>query len=114
MTLWLALLSAFGCALCNGIAAVLQKISADKETKIMSLHAGSLLRLLQDRPYVVGIILDIVAWILTLVAAHSLPLFIVQPIIAFSVVVTVSIESLFFHRKLTRETNFAIGIIVVG
>lgn len=114
MSFWYAFLSAIGCALCNGTAVVLQKVSADKQTRATSLHAGLFFRLLQDWPFVIGIGLDAVAWILTLVAVHSLPLFVVQPIIAISVVVSVVIESVLFHRKLHPQSMVAIGFIFAG
>lgn len=114
MILWLALLAAFGCALSSGIATVLQKMSADKQASVIPINVGVLIRIMRDLPYLVGILLDLLAWILTLFAVHSLPLFIVQPIIAFSVVVTALVESFVFHRKLGRLTVMSIGFIVFG
>lgn len=114
MILWIALLSAFGCAICNGIAAVFQKIGADKQEKATSLQTGLLIKLLQDWPYLLGIALDGLAWILTLIAVHSLPLFVVQPIVAFGVVVTAVFESVLFHKKMRRQTIIAIGCITFG
>jgi drug/metabolite transporter (DMT)-like permease len=114
MIFWIALLAAFGCALCNGTAAILQKMSVDKEDRIQSVEAGMLLHLLRDWPYLLGGILDGVAWLLTLVAVHNLPLFVVQPIIAFSIVVTLLIERIFFHRKIPLDVSAAIGCIAFG
>lgn len=114
MILWIALLSAFGCAACNGIAAVLQKMGADKQEKATSLRTGLLIKLLREWPYVVGIGLDGIAWILTLIAVHSLPLFVVQPIVAFGVVITAIFESVVFHKKMRRQTIIAISCITLG
>jgi drug/metabolite transporter (DMT)-like permease len=111
---WTALLSAVGCALCNGIAAVLQKVSADKEARATTLQASLFFKLLQDWPYLLGTTLDGLAWILTLIAVHSLPLFVVQPIIAFSVVITALVERFAFKRVLNRQGLIAIGLIVAG
>src|ERR1039458_1431227 len=54
----LALIAAFGCSLCIGVAAVLEKVSADREARVSSLQIGLLLRLLDDWPYVLGLALD--------------------------------------------------------
>src|ERR1035437_5047348 len=114
MIFWLALAAAFGCAVCNGMAAVLQKNSADKETRATSINVGLLWRLIQDWPCIVGLILDGLAWILTLVAVHTLPLFVVQPIIAFSVVVTVLIDRFVLRHRLGDRANIAMLCIFAG
>lgn len=114
MMYWIALLAALGVAVSNGIAAVLQKISADKQKRISSKNIGLVLLMLRDWPYLVGLLLDGLAWLLTLVAVHSLPLFVVQPIIALSVVVTALVERLFFRRKLGTRVTVAIICIVGG
>jgi drug/metabolite transporter (DMT)-like permease len=114
MMLEQALLAAFGCALCNGLAAVLQKIGVDKTAAASSLRVGLFFWLLRSWPYLAGTVLDGVAWILTLIAVHSLPLFVVQPIIACSVVITVLVESLVLHKRLRLQTIIAISCIVVG
>lgn len=110
----LALLAAFGVALSNGVAAVLEKISADKHKKVSNIRLTLLLHLIQDWPYAIGILLDIIAWALTLIAVHTLPLFVVQPIVAFSVVVTVAVEVLLMHRNLRTKVLLAIALIVTG
>ncbi len=114
MIFWLALLAALGCAICNGVAAILEKVSADGQARAHSIQVGLLVRLLQQWPYVLGLVLDGIAWILTLVAVQSLPLFVVQPIIAFSVVVTAIVERFVLHRRLGRMTTIAIFVILSG
>jgi drug/metabolite transporter (DMT)-like permease len=111
---FLALLAAFGCALFNGISAILQKIGADKEKQASSLRTGMMLRLLKDWPYLAGVLLDLLAGVLTLVAVHSLPLFVAQPIIALSVVVTLLIEIVVFNVKPNKIIAAAFVIIVAG
>jgi drug/metabolite transporter (DMT)-like permease len=108
------MLAAFACALCNGTAAVLQKISADKEKNVTSLDARLLWRLFQNVPYVAGVGLDVLGWMLTLYAVHYLPLFLVEAIIAANIVVTALIERIFMHQKISRRSYFAIITILVG
>lgn len=108
------LLAALGCAVCNGTAAVLQKVSADKEKNVSNLDARLLWRLFQDKPYLIGIALDLLGWVLTIIAVHYLPLFLVEAVIAASIVVTALIERIFRHRAVGLKAYAAIGIIVVG
>ncbi|HUC95747.1 MAG TPA: hypothetical protein VMR76_02180 [Candidatus Saccharimonadia bacterium] len=109
-----ALLAAFASALCNGTTAVLQKVSADKEKSVSTLDVRLLFRLFQDKPYSIGILLDLLGWVFTLIAVHYLPLFLVAAVIASGVIVTALIERLFRHQKIRFRSYMAILIIVVG
>jgi drug/metabolite transporter (DMT)-like permease len=110
----LALISAIGCALCNGTAAVLQKVGADKERNVKSLDASLLIRLAQNGPYLGGVFLDILGWVFTLYAVQYLPLFLVEAVIASNIVVTAVIDSLFLHQRLSKRGYGAIVVIVSG
>lgn len=110
----LSILAALGCAICNGVSAVLQKVGADSHPHATSLHPGLVWKLLRNKPYVYGLLIDLVAWILTLIAVHNLPLFLVQPITSVSVIITVLVERLFFKRPLRLLTLAAIGVILLG
>ncbi len=110
----LALLAAAGVALSNGIAAELEKNSADKHARVSALRLSILTRLVRDWPYLLGLLLDVIAWPLTLVAVHELPLFVVQPIVAFSVVVTALIDKFILRRALSARSLVAMGIIFFG
>lgn len=110
----IALISAIGCALCNGTAAVLQKIGADKERNVKSLDAGLLIRLAQNGPYLGGVLLDILGWVFTLYAVQYLPLFLVEAVIASSIVVTAVIDSIFLHQHLSKRGYGAIAVILGG
>ena len=108
------MIAAFACAICNGTAAVLQKISADKEKNVSSLDARLLWRLIQNKPYLVGIVLDFLGWIFTIFAVQYLPLFLVESIVAAGIVVTALIERIFRHQKIRTKSYLAIAVIVVG
>jgi drug/metabolite transporter (DMT)-like permease len=114
MLFWLALLSALGGALCVGVAAVLEKSSADKEEQATSLRVGLMWKLLADWPYLLGLALDCSSFFLTLVAVHTLALFVVEPIIAFNVIITALIEYFWLHRKLGKLAWSAIVCTLVG
>ncbi len=115
----LAILAACGAAISNGIAICLEKISADKKSKENKLRINFLISLLHDWPYVIGIVLDLTGWFLTLIAVHILPLFIVQPIIALSVIIAVVVDATLRHRKPKHNLYYPMvmvfgGLIMLG
>ena len=114
MPFGLALIAAFGCSLCIGVAAVLEKVSADREARVSSLQIGLLLRLLDDWPYVLGLALDGASFLLTIVAVQNLPLFVAEPVIALNVMITALIERLLFERRLRGVAWVAIVGILAG
>jgi drug/metabolite transporter (DMT)-like permease len=114
MPFGLALTAAFGCSLCIGVAAVLEKVSADREARVSSLQIGLLLRLLDDWPYVLGLALDGASFLFTVVAVQNLPLFVAEPVIALNVMITALIERLLFERRLRGVAWVAIVGILAG
>ena len=110
----LPVVAAVACALCNGSAAVLQKIAADKVQTVSSLDATLLWRLFKNKRYTAGIVLDLIGWALTLYAVQYLPLFFVEAVLAASIVVTALLERFTQHRLLTRRAYLAIGLIMLG
>jgi drug/metabolite transporter (DMT)-like permease len=61
-----------------------------------------------------GVALDIIAWILTLIAVRTLPLFLVQAVIAGAVVITALIDRFILHRKRHIYAYWAILVVLVG
>jgi drug/metabolite transporter (DMT)-like permease len=114
MDLTIPIFAAVGCSLCNGISTVLQKTGADEEAKIKSLNVKVFLRLLKNKPYMGGIIFAMVGWALSLVALQELPLFLVQTVMAASIVVTAAGERIVTHRPLGGETYKAVAIVLLG
>jgi drug/metabolite transporter (DMT)-like permease len=114
MVLFLSLLAAALCAVSNGVAVILEKVGADQLKAVTSSSPALLWRLRTNLPYLMGIVLDLLAWALTLYAVHTLPLFLVQPIIACSVLVTALVECLFFNRRLTASFLASVVCILVG
>jgi drug/metabolite transporter (DMT)-like permease len=93
---------------------VQQKIGADKEPNVKTLDATLLLRLLRNGPYMFGTILELAGYGLSLVALRILPLFLVQSVIAASVVVTAVGDRLILHTKISHRNIFAIIIVLIG
>ena len=114
MTFWLSILAAVGCALCNGTAAVLQKVSADKAKPAEGVHVGLLWSLLHDWLYILAGVIDTLGWILTYLAAQHLPLFFVESIIATNLIITALLERFVLHAPLKKATYAATGLILAG
>lgn len=114
MMFWLSLAAAFGCALCNGVAAILQKEGADTQARASSINPNLLWKLAHDWRYSLGIVLDLTAGGLILVAVHSLPLFLAQSVIACSIVITFIIEHFILRRYNIRRAYPALGLVLAG
>lgn len=110
----IAVVSAIGVAICNAAAAIMQKVSSDKVAKIKSYNLDSVINLFQQLPYVAGVVIDLFAGVLTLIAVNKLPLFLVQAVFASSVVLTAFCEQIFLKRKMKKRTYGASLIVMVG
>lgn len=110
----LPLTAALACSVCNGLAAVLQKISADNEEKADSLDISLLLHLFKDGPYIAGAALDFLGWVLTVYAVQYLPLFLVEALISANIIITIFIERIFLKGYTTRSVYIATCIILSG
>ncbi len=114
MILFLSLIAAIGCAVSNGIAAILEKIGSNNELKSGKLSLSTFWLISKNFTYLAGIALDLLAWLLTLFAVHNLPLFEVQPIIACSIIVTIIVEHFLFNHPLNYKFIGSLFVIIVG
>ena len=106
--------SAAGAALCYGTGTVLQDVAAHRVEQSTSLDLRLLLRLGRQLPYLSGLAVDFLGWVLSLVALRSLPLFVVQPAVSASVGVTAVGAAIFLHERLNRSQIVAVGLLLVG
>ena len=105
-------------AIAYGVGAVLQGIGAKNTEKD---HEGSrgLFSILRHPYSLAGLALDAVAWLLSRIALHDLPLFAVQTVLAASLAVTVGLSHRLLHTPKRRSDTVAIactgvGLILVG
>jgi drug/metabolite transporter (DMT)-like permease len=98
-------------ALGYGSASVLQSVAARKEESGSGLDPRLLVRLSRSVPYVSGLGLDLAAFLASLVALRTLPLFLVQSAVAASVGVTAVIAAAIGVRLQGREIA---SLVILG
>jgi hypothetical protein len=98
-------------ALGYGCASVLQGIAARRTESASGLDPGLMVRLAGSIPYVSGLGLDLAAFIASLVALRTLPLFLVQSAVASSVGVTAVVMAAIGVRLGRRDIA---SLVVLG
>jgi drug/metabolite transporter (DMT)-like permease len=110
----LALVAAAGSAICFGVAAVLEQIGARREKSAVDLDPILLVKLTHQLPYVSGILVGLLGWVMSLIAVRTLPLFLVQGIVASSIAVTVIVARCVLHIRLRPRDRQTILLIFLG
>lgn len=98
-------------ALCYGTATVLQAVGV---RRLAGAPAGARLsaRLARATPYAAGLALDGAGFLASLAAFHSLPLFVVESVVASSVAVTALLSVAFLGARLRGPE--VVGLVVVA
>lgn len=107
-------LAGIACSLCYGIATYLEQTAASAHTSIRSLNPLHFAKLLIKSSYILGIILDLLGWVLFLYAARVLPLFLDLSFVASSLMVTAIIAHLKSPTKNMRTEGLAIVLVMSG
>ncbi len=106
--------AAVAAALAFGLAAVLQGIATRRTESVVGLDPRLLLRLLRQPVFVASLVLNLVGFALHVLALESLPLFLVQAVIASSVAVTAVLAVRVFRVALSRAQWAAVATVCVG
>lgn len=109
--MFLGMACALFAAVGYGCASVLQSVAARRAESGSGLDPRLLVRLARSAPYVSGLALDLAAFLASLVALRTLPLFFVQSAVAASVGVTAVISATIGVRLRSREIA---SLIVLG
>lgn len=107
-----ALIAALMAAVAYGAATVLQSVGVRRFAAAPSRPWSG--RLLAGRLYAVGLGLDAVGFLASLVALRTLPLFVVESAIASSVGVTALLSAIVLKLRLSRREVLALAAIGVG
>jgi drug/metabolite transporter (DMT)-like permease len=110
----IGLATAFAAALCYGVGSVLQAMAARETATVEGLDPRVVIRLLRSWRYVLGVGLDGVGFLLALVAVRTLPLFVVQSVVASFLAITAVLGALVLGMPLGRRDRAGIAVVVVG
>lgn len=110
----LGLCGAFAAALCYGTGSVLQAIAARDADSVEGLDARLLLTLLRSWRYILGVGLDGLGFVLSLAAVRTLPLFVVQSIVASFLAITAVLGVVVLGMRLSRVDKVALVVVLAG
>ncbi len=102
----LAYFAALGCALCYGVGSILEDVGAKRATGVASTMSQPV--------YLLGLGLDAIGWMLSLLALQRLPLFAVQAAVASSVAVTVLLAAWVLHNEISGRQVVALVVLGLG
>jgi drug/metabolite transporter (DMT)-like permease len=110
----LGLIGAFGAAICYGLGSVLQALAARQAPTAEGLDPRLMLRLLGNWRYLVGVGLDLLGFLLSIAAVRSLPLFVVQSIVASFLAITAILGAIMLSMPLTRTDKIGLTVVIGG
>lgn len=110
----LAGLCALGAMTLFGVAAVLQGVATARAGDVAVLDPRLLLRLARQRVFLVALALNGLGFLLHVTALQTLPLFLVQAVIAGSVAVTAVLSIRVLRTRLSRAQWGAVALVVLG
>lgn len=108
------LIAALVSALCYGIASVFQSAAAEAEPDRGGVDARLLARLARRGPFIVGVVLDLVAFGAQFVALRTLQVFVVQAVQAGNLAVTAIVAVPLLGARLRGREWSAIGAVCLG
>lgn len=108
------LLTAFAAAWCYALGSIFQAIAARSVPDAEGLDPRFLIRLLHSWRYLLGVGLDGVGFLLSLVAVRALPLFVVQSVVASFLAITAVLGAIFLKMPLRRSDRIGLGVVVAG
>ena len=110
----IGLICAFLAALFYGVGSILQAVAANRTVDTGGSQAGLLIRMVKQLPYLLGITLDAIGFLISLVGLHFLPLFVVEAVLASSVGVTAILAVRFLGVKLKQLEKAALVALMFG
>lgn len=110
----IGLITAFAAAVAYGVASVFQAVASRTTARVEGLDPRLLITLVRSWRYVLGVALDGAGFVLALVAVRSLPLFVVQSVVASFLAITAVLGAIFLKMPLTRLDRIALGVVVAG
>ncbi|MGH3785638.1 MAG: DMT family transporter [Pseudonocardiaceae bacterium] len=100
-------------AVCFGIASMLQHHGANQVRRRFPLHPQLLVDVARQRWWLLGIVAEVIAVALHMVAVNFGPLSVVQPLLALGLVVALPLQAV-FGRVVSRRALLAAALTVAG
>ena len=110
----LGLLAGLGSAAAFGVAAVLQALAARREPPTSGVDPLLLVRQLRHPSFLAAMALNLVGFVLHLLALRALPLFLAQALVSASVLFTAVLGARVLDAHLRRTELLAVGALVLG
>ena len=110
----MGLLCAVGASWCYGVGSVLQAIAAGAADPASHLDPRLVLRLVRTWRYLLGLGLDGAGFVLSLAALVSLPLYVVQAVVASFLAVTAVVGVVLLGTRVRRSERVALVVVVLG
>ena len=110
----LGLAAALAAAVVFGGASILQAIGSRRVSSSSGFDLGTVGRLLRQPPFVAALLLNLLGFVLHLVAVRTLPLFLAQAGIAASLAVTALLAVRIFHDQLGAMEWSAVAAVCLG
>jgi hypothetical protein len=109
-----SLLGAIAAAICFGVATVMQAVAARSTPASDHVDPRLLIRLLSQVPFIIGVVLDLAGFIAELAALRSLPLFVVQAVVAANLAVTAVVGAKVLHLSISGREWGAVFAVCAG
>ena len=110
----IGLTAALVAAVVFGIASIIQAKAVRRLPTSHAESATALLVLLKQPLFLGAVALNLVGFVLHLVALRQIPLYLAQAGIAASLAVTALLAALLLHERLERRDWMAVGAVTVG
>lgn len=110
----LGLICAFGAALGYGFSSILEALAARRSQTAQGLDPHLMMGLLRSWQYVTALVLNGLAFLLTVVALRTLPLFVVTSVAASSLAVTALLGSFVLKMPLRLADKIGVGVVLLG
>ncbi|MBM6405430.1 hypothetical protein JQN72_14385 [Phycicoccus sp. CSK15P-2] len=108
------LVGAFGAAVAYGLGSVLQAVAARSTPTVDGLDPRLMLRLAASWRYLLGVGLDVVGFVLSIAAVRTLPLFVVQAVVASFLAITAVVGAVVLKMRLRRSDRVGLVVVVAG
>ncbi len=108
------MVAALAAAVCYGVGTVLQGVAAHRTPMIDAVSARLFARLVGQWPFLLGVTVDLLGFVVSLVALRTLPLYVVEAVVAANLVVTAVLATRVLGTRLAAREWAAVVLVCIG